>query len=68
MSYNLNIVVALIGFTSAIIILFIVGRLGRYIYILIYIYIFIENKERKYWYLDILYAVYLCYFYRIMLD
>ena len=66
MSYNLNIVVALIGFTSAIIILFIVGRLGRYIYI--YIYIFIENKERKYWYLDILYAVYLCYFYRIMLD
>jgi len=64
MSYNLNIVVALIGFTSAIIILFIVGRLGRYIFI----YIFIENKERKYWYLDILYAVYLCYFYRIMLD
>jgi hypothetical protein len=64
MSYNLNIVVALIGFTSAIIILFIVGRLGRYIFI----YIFIENKGRKYWYLDILYAVYLCYFYRIMLD
>jgi len=57
MSYNLNIVVALVGFTSAIIILFIVGRLGRYIYIYIILKIKEENIGIWIFYMRFIYVI-----------